>query len=537
MTNILDRVIGYVSPERGVARARARNAIRIYEGADRGRRGASWRASGTSANTELQGAIGLLRDRSRDLSRNVPWAARMLDIMSSHSVGNGIVPVSNTGSDKIDNRVNSLWEDWIDEADVTGRSTFYALQDLAVRSMIESGEVVARFVDRELNDSTAVPLQLMLLEADLIDQDREGIFSTGRGQNAPGVERNRLGVGLGKFDEWRGLWLWPRHPGEMNSTIDLKNYWSEFVPREELVHMFKHERPGQVRGVPWFAPVLSTARDISDLLDAANVKARVEACFAGFITNSDESMPILEDNGTVSTIPGASVSMLEPGMLKELRSGQDIKFAAPTSTSQLDTILIANLQAMAAGVGCTYDQATGDLRQANYSSLRAGKIEFWRLIGKLQQHVIIPQFCKPVWSRFVDRAVLAGRLPARKGGYPVRWVVPAKEMIDPKKDFDATKNLVRSGAMTPQEFIASFGGDWRKSLEAFEQFYEVAKEKKLTLDIMSSVDQRGRVASSAAKGGDPAEQGSGDAANAQDAQDALDDKEEADDEDDEGGDE
>jgi capsid protein len=44
--------------------------------------------------------------------------------------------------------------------------------------------------------------------------------------------------------------------------------------------------------------------------------------------------------------------------------------------------------------------------------------------------------------------------------YPARWVVPAKEMIDPKKDFDATKNLVRAGAMTPQEFIASFGGDF-----------------------------------------------------------------------------
>jgi capsid protein len=88
MANFLDRLIGYLSPVRGAARACARNAIRIYEGADRGRRGASWNATGTSANTELQGAITPLRDRSRDLGRNNPSAARMLDIVASHAVGN-----------------------------------------------------------------------------------------------------------------------------------------------------------------------------------------------------------------------------------------------------------------------------------------------------------------------------------------------------------------------------------------------------------------------------------------------------------------
>lgn len=521
MANVLDRLIGYVSPERGAARARARNAIRIYEGADRGRRGSSWSARGTSANTELQSAIGPLRDRSRDLARNNPWAARMLDVMCSHVVGNGIIPVSASGSDKIDNRVNNLWNDWIEECDVTGGLHFYALQDLAVRSMIEGGETVTRFIDRELVKNTAVPLRLQLLESDFIDSSREGQFATARDlDGAPGVKRNRLGVGLGEYDAMRGLWLWPYHPGEMNTFTGLDSYTSNFVQRADLAHMFRRERPGQVRGVPWFAPILMTARDLSDMLDAANVKARVEACFAGFITNSDDSAPLMDDNGITST-PQQFVTSLEPGMLKELRSGQDIKFAAPTSTSQLDTILINNLQAMAAGVGCTYDQATGDLRQANYSSLRAGKIEFWRLIGRAQQHIIIPQFCKPVWQRFIDRAVLAGRLPSRPGGYPVRWVVPAKEMIDPKKDFDATKNLVRSGAMTPQDFIASFGGDWRKSLTEYKKFFEMANDKGVILDIdVAHVDQHGRQPTKA--GGDqPLEEGD---ASLDDADDRDDDR-------------
>jgi lambda family phage portal protein len=391
--------------------------------------------------------------------------------------------------------------------------------------MVESGEIVLRFIDQQLDDKLAVPLKLQLLEADFIDHFREGVFAIDANQQAAGVVRNRLGVGLGKFDEWRGLWLWPRHPGEMQAILDTRNFMSEFIERDQLVHMFKRERPGQVRGVPWFAPILTTARDLADLLDAANVKARVEACFAGFIINSDESLPLLDDNGQGGdlSLPNAMGSTLEPGMLKELRSGQDIKFAAPTSTSQLDTMLISNLQAMAAGVGCTYDQATGDLRQANYSSLRAGKIEFWRLIGKLQQHVVIHQFCKPIWNKFTDRAVLAGRLPARTQGYPCRWVVPAKEMIDPKKDFDAIKNLVRAGAMTPQEFIASFGGDWRNSIGDFKSFFDLCKENGVIFDIdVAHVDQHGRQPS---KGGDEVQGKVDDATD--DAEDGDDDVDEA----------
>jgi lambda family phage portal protein len=523
--NLLDRAIGYIWPQTGMARARARHAIRIYEGASTGRRAASWSAIGSSANTELQSAIRPLRDRSRDLTRNTPHAARMLDIVAAHAVGNGLVPVSTTGSDKIDNKVMELWEEWNKHADVTGRMTFYAMQVLAVRSMVESGEVVARFIDTPLNEKTCVPFQIQLLESDFIDHYRDGIYGTAAG-GPKSLKISRLGVGLGEYDKWVGLWLWPYHPGEM-TTIHTVSLNSEFIERDNLLHVFKVLRPGQVRGVPWFTPIMTTARDNSDFMDAVNVKARVEACFAGFITNDDSSMPLLDQTPGDSVIgmPNVGTTSLEPGMLKELRSGQDIKFATPTSTSQVDTILLNNLQAMAAGVGCTYDQITGDLRQANYSSLRAGKLDFWRLIGQLQTITLIPMLCQPTWDRFISRAILAGRLPQRRGGYPCDWVVPAKEMIDPKKDFDASKNAVRAGAMTPQQFMASFGGNWRDNLTDFKAFFEMAHEAGVTLDIdVARVDQHGRQPPAKGQPTDPKNDAEDAASDATDdaANDALD---------------
>jgi len=510
--NVLDRVVSYFAPERGLARVRARSAIRIYEGATAGRRASSWRALGTSSNAELQSAIRPLRDRSRDLARNTPHAARLLDVMVAHLVGNGLIPISSTGKDKIDAQVQDLWEDWDNQADVTGRLSFRAMQGLAVRSMIESGEIVARLVDRPLEEKPGmtkriVPFQVQLLEADFIDQYRDGIY--GDIATPESVVRSRLGVALGDYDKVVGLWLWPYHPGEL-TTMNLKPMTSELIPYSDLMHVFKMQRPGQVRGVPWFAPILTTARDLSDFIDAANVKARVEACFAAFITNDDANAPILDEANSGyaqpydASNPDAMVSMLEPGMMKELRAGQDIKFANPTSTSQIEPVLLYNLMGMAAGVGCTYDQIAGDLRQANYSSLRAGKIEFWRLITQQQELTIIPQLCQPVWDRFIARAILANYLPARKGGYPCEWVTPAHEAIDPKKDLDAERNEVRAGRISPQQFIASKGNNWRTIAKDIKAWNELQDANGLVADIdPRKTDQRGRPPPAAPAAGAP----------------------------------
>lgn len=534
--NLLDKAIAVVAPQAALKRARARHAIRIYEGASVGRRSASWRTLHTSANAEIQLAIRPLRDRARDLVRNTPHAPRMLDVLTSHTVGDGIVPVPDTGKDRTDRQVSDLWAEWCERADVTGQLSFYAMQALAVRSMVESGEVVVRFIDHTKEDDdpfARVPMQLQLLESDYIDQFRDGIYGDPKlTESSKGkLIRSRLGVGLGDFDHRVGLWLWPYHPGEI-TTLNMRPLTSNFVPADDLVHMFKVLRPGQVRGVPWFTPVLTTSRDFSDFMDAVNVKARVEACFSAFVVDdgTTEMAPLFDQSieGWNQTFdpanPEAEITTLEPGMMKKLRTGQDIKFAQPTSTTQIEPVLLYNLQAIAAGVGCTYDQVTGDFRQSNYTSMRAGKLVFNRLISQLQKHTIIPMLCRPTWQRFISRAILSGELQGRPRDYPCEWVRPANEAVDPKKDLDAETNEVRAGRVTPQQFIASKGGNWRRNLENTAAYYKMADALGVTLDIdPRRTDRSGRAPIGT---GDPNTAQPDDAAVAgalEDAADAVDD--------------
>lgn len=494
--NLIDRAIAAVSPRAGLRRAHARMALdrisgfssRSYAGAARGERLRGFAsARGSSANSEIGPALATLRDRARSLVRNTAHGARIVDVWVAHAVGTGITPVWDTGSSRTDRQVTALWDAWVRSADVGGELDFYGLQALVARAAIEGGEALVRFVPVRYETGTnIVPLRLQPLEGDHIDSSRDGSVD-GR--------RVRLGVVLGDWDRREGFYVYRRHPGEALLGSSMVSWLSEYLPRSTVTRVYRPTRIGQVRGVTRFAPIVLTARDYADLVEATLVKANVEACFAGFYSEDAEPP-------TSTDAKGNKVMRLEPGTLTRLPAGADIKFAQPTSNSQFDAIAINMLQAMAVGAGLTYDQVAGDLRQANYSSLRAGKIEHRRLVEQDQWHMLVPMLCDPVADQFVEMAVLAGLLRPRAGGYPRKWVMPAIEPIDPKKDLEADISAVRAGRMSPQEFIAAWGRDWRKVLDDFSGFIEELDRRNLSFDIDPRRPLRG-----AAQGAEPSNTG------------------------------
>jgi lambda family phage portal protein len=477
----LDRLIGVFSPRRELGRIQARSAIamldaaaaRSYEGATAPRRGWSG-VRRSSANAALRPDLVTLRDRARDMVRNTPMA-RVPDVLASHIVGTGIMPVSRTGNRALDKRVNKLFEEWQQDALVSGELDFYGLQALLVRSMVEGGEALVRFLPAPRVRGLAVPLQLRAMEGDQLDDSKHGLL--GRQGDRQAV----LGVSYDGDGRRAGYWLRPAHPGDVPA---LGQDTSVFVPASDVAHLYRVLRIGQSRGVTWFAPSLVAARDLADYLEASRVKAKIEACFAGFVKSQDVNMPatIVADKAKAS--PGRDLADLElsPGMMTRLEPGEDVVFAQPSSSTSFEPFVLHASMAIAAGVGITYDQLTGDLRQANYSSLRAGKIEFRAIVRQIQHHVVIRQLCRPTWSKFIDYAILAGKLRPRSEGYPVGWIAPGFEPIDPLKDLKADILAVRSGRMTWGEFVAGWGNDPQTQLEEIAAFNKEADELNLVLD-------------------------------------------------------
>ncbi|NTI92272.1 phage portal protein [Agrobacterium rhizogenes] len=447
-------------------------ARRDYNAAKYGRRNRPIMSRQTSANAEIGKAMGTLRDRSREFVRN-SWAGeRILDVLTSHVIGTGIMTVPNTGSDRIDNRYRLLREEWEQSSDIEGVLDYGAQLALGFRSMVEGGDSVLRMVPVRIADSPRIlPFRLQGLEGDQIDVTRDNLLGS------PGnTEFVRLGVKIGDWGVRQGLYLWKNHPGEMVvGNIDP----SALVDWDDLCHLYRPLRLGQLRGISWFAPILLTAKEIQDLMEAAIVQQRTQSSFAGFIKRAPGGQSVL---ATKKDDRGDRITRVEPGMIQDIGDAE-IVFANPSSQSVFGDAYRAGLRAMAAGAGITYDQLTGDLTQANYSSLRAGKIEFRRLVEQIQWQMVVPMVCRKVDRRFLDLAIMSGRLPNRKEGYAVDNIMPAIEPIDPMKDMQADILAVRAGRLSPQEFISAWGRDWRKVVKDFDAFFKFADANNVPLDI------------------------------------------------------
>jgi lambda family phage portal protein len=474
------KALALVAPQAAMKRAAAFHALRAYDGAKQSFRTNTLAQRGGSANASLSTQIARLSARAHDLVRNTPEAARTIEVLSSHIVGTGVHVAWNTGSDRRDRQVKDLWNRWCKLADMEGVLSFAGLQRLAVAAMFEGGDVLARLIDVPSSEMTGraqgLPgLRLQLLEGEQIDASMD------TGSIAGSQPRVKLGVEIDEWNRRKGFHVLADQDGE---RLTAKGARTQRLAAADVCHLFRQLRPGQLRGVTVFAPVLLTSRDFADLIEALTVKARMEACYGlGIETPDVGKMGLAAADGSESTADGKRIEDLHPGMVVYTRPGEKITSIAPTGGLSVEPILLANLMRFAAGVNLTYDQVTGDLRQANYSSLRAGKIEFFRFVEQFQWLCLAPMLLDRVVDRWLDRAMMGGLLADRREGYAFDYVMPAREPIDPKKDLEADILAVRAGRMSPQEFIGAWGRDWREVVDNTGKFLAEIDRKGLVLDI------------------------------------------------------
>jgi lambda family phage portal protein len=455
--NWIDRLIAYFAPNAAASRLRGRlavnafeKALRSYEGASKGRRTSGWKTSGSSVNAENANALDILRSRSRDLIRNNPYAARAVGVIVSNTVGTGIAIQPTDDKSGV---VRELWKAWGEtkQCDADGRLNIYGLQALVLRTIVESGEVIIRRRRRLSSDPLDVPLQLQILEPDFLDHTKNGDVSGG-GYIIQGVEFDALGRRI-------GYWLYDRHPGDV-STISKFSLQSKRIPAEDILHLYRMERSGQVRGVPWCAPVMLRLRDFDEYEDAQLVRQKIAACFTAFVQD-------MESPADAVTAKSNLGEMLEPGAIENLPPGKTVTLANPPGVTGYSEYSSCALHAIAAGMGVTYESMTGDLSQVNYSSGRMGWLEFHRNIESWRWLMMIPGFCEPIWSWFLEAAVLKAGKKVRVA--PATHTPPAREMIDPTKEIPAARDAIRAGIKTVSETIREQGYDPKSHLEEYRQ--------------------------------------------------------------------
>jgi lambda family phage portal protein len=462
---------------------------RMYEGAKFSRLTADWVTGNTSADSEVYGSAQKLRDRARQLCRDNDYARQALRAIEGNVVGQGIpfqAQVRMLRGGRLDGGINDqieqAWRQWTKarHCHTGGKLTFHDIERLVVRACAESGEVFVRLVKQPFGGSS-VPLAIEVLEADLLD---DGL--NGRSQQGNEI---RMGVEVDTWGRPVAYHVLAYHPGDYQfSNQQISTQRHKRVPAEEVIHLYRMERPGQTRGVTWFASAIQRLHHLQGYEQAEVVRARASSALMGFITSPEGELQGDE------VMNGERVSNFEPGVFKYLAPGESVsvpQLDAPDG--QFEPFLRAMLRAMAAGVGCSYETISRDFSQTNYSSSRLSLLEdrdHWRIL----QNWLIENLHQRVFDAWLDMAVLSGALPLpnyelQADRYKaVRWMPRGWAWVDPAKEVEAYALAVRNGFKTLSEVVAEQGGDLEELMRARRQELDDAEQLDLKFDTDPSAD-------------------------------------------------
>lgn len=429
-------------------------------------------------------AIRTLRNRVRELGRNNDYVVNALRSIQNNVIGQGVKMQSQIkrgrgpGSGMVDAPINdaieAAWDRWkrAQNCHTGGTLSFNEIERLAIRSTAGDGEIFIRMVKQKFGKSS-VPLALEVIEADMLDENYNGDY---RGN------RIRMGVEVDKWFRPVAYWFFTQHPGDIEAGTQGTGQRRIRVAADEIIHLYRTDRPGQTRGVPWFASALTRLRHMSGYEEAEVIAARSGACQMGFIETPD---PDFEGE---SVEDGQRVSAFEPGKIQTLAPGEKFVSHNPTRPSGLlDPFMRYMLRGVAAGTGVSYETLSKDYSQSNYSSSRLALLDdrdTWRQL----QVWIVEMFHRRVFENWMEMAVLSGTLnlpgfETQRDRYEsVRWIARGWNWVDPAKEIAAYKTAVRSGFMTLTDVVAQNGGDFGELAQARARELDLCDELELAFD-------------------------------------------------------
>ena len=430
----------------------------------------NWVSEVKSINEDLRTQGEALRARARDLEQNNDYVARYLNLVETNIIGEGVKLQSKarTNRGKLDMRVNRTIErefkNWTyaENCSRDGRLDWEDIQRLVARSVARDGEVIVRIV-------RGSEFKIALYDADFLDYALNREATDGNNAIIQGIELDRAGKPVAYY-------LWKMPPNKVPSIFgmptkspNINQY--ERVLAEDIIHIYKSDRPNQIRGATWLAPVMIHLLMLNRYERAEMRAAEIAASKVGYYKTPTGDYLDDEDNaegyGLPSSIGGVGFT--------ELPAGTELAMLDPNHPVSAYSDYVAGvLRGVATGLNVTYHALSSDLTSVNFSSIRAGTIEErdnWR---KWQQfyvcHLIRPIFA--AWLEFNRNRLGLSSTAADATFVPRGW-----SWVDPVKELQSHQMAYELGVTSLSAIAASQG----KDLE--EVFDQRAKEKELMAEF------------------------------------------------------
>ena len=479
-----------------------------------------------SPNEDINRNNATLRQRSRMLYMASPVATSAINTNRTKVVGTGLTLKATVDRDLLGLSPEAakewqhkaemefrLWGGKKQNCDALGLNNFMALQQLALKSWLMSGDVfvlVKRYPAAPLNPYS---MRLHVIEADRVSTPTNfsGGYTYGGFMDAvvpdgkPGAGHRVFdGVEVDKNGRVVAYYISNTYPHQITTE---KQEWTRVPAYGErtglpnILHIMDSERPDQYRGVPYLAQVIEPLLQLRRYTESELMAALVQSFFTAWIeTETDQSgTPFNEVGaGDITGVPtgnpdGSGANNISadpneyemgPGTVAHLAPGEKVVFGNPNiPTAGFEVFVKAICRMIGAALEIPYDVLLKEF-DSSYSASRGALLEAWEAF-KMRRTWLVDRFCQPVYETWLAEAVARGRIKApgffddplvRTAWCSARWIGPVQGQLDPKKEAEAAIALTTCGVKTHEQITRELGGgDWEENAEQLKLENELLK--------------------------------------------------------------
>jgi len=440
---LIDRLVGYLSPTAGVARANARQKLAEfgYQQARRNRIQVAKTGLGGSADKHAcTRDLWTLREYSRALDRDNVIASAMLDRACDFVIGTGIDVQVQSGSKTWDDRLEKLWHHWWEyDADIRGVHTGPQLEALCYRAMKVDGDVLLIMTQEG---------KVQCIEADRIMTPSD--VKDGSKLCSTGVEVDKQGKPI-------AYWVAPDSEYRRNVSYGKKEMTR--VPAENAVFLADMKRLSQTRGVPVFSTNLQLFDDIDAFVETCILHAKVATSHVMFVERQGGGVGL---DGVETTEDSydqdRQVQTTAPGMILYGNPGESAKMVGSTqSMVQFGPFVNQLLRFTGLNFGMPLELLSLDFSHTNFSSARAS-LQVAHRSFLTQHRIVLRKLIEPILRWKTRQWVADGAITPRE--FEVSATPPKMIQVDPLKEANAQIANVQHGFSTNRDVCAAQGLDY-----------------------------------------------------------------------------
>lgn len=427
----------------------------------------SWYTELLGPNRTIQSDAKKLRGLSRHLARNDVYTARYLSLVETRVVGPDGLHFQPRVMNELGDMVTAVnaelvrgWNEWKSMAGLNGQH-FLDLEQLVIKTVAQDGEVFIRLIsDRRVN---RYGLALQVIDADLLDNSYNNLQAPNGNSIVQGVEVDRLGKVVAYH-------FWTQHPDDFRNGVTVSR---QRVEADEILHIYRPNRSGQYRGLPWVTPAMYFLARLHEYMDAELVAAQAAASqIATIETPTNDTSQYINQNDR-------EIIEMEPGVAIRLAPGEKMSpWNTTRPTQAFDPFTKLILHGIASALNVSYSTLASDMSEDNYSSARMSGNYEQKYFDNIQSW-FARSFHHKVYQTWLNTSLALNALDLQDEADTYRDVVfRGMKMQSPDllKDLNAAKVGFENNVISKTQWCAEHGYDYRDVLN--DRYEEMRLERE-----------------------------------------------------------